>query len=397
MLAISYECRTCMSLSAEPLYPRRSHPGTILVVVVVLVAACLFAWHRYAAKPVVKAPPAAVPVHMALVGRHDLHVWLNGIGTVQALNTVTVKSRVDGELNTVAFTEGQMVTQGQLLAEIDPRPFRAALVQATANARRDQAMRVNAELDLQRYAKLAQTQVIARQQLDTQRATAESALATVASDNGAVDDAKLQLGFTRIFAPITGRVGQRLEDQGSQVHATDTTGIVTITQLEPITVAFSVPQDALPAVMDAERANTASVRASTRDDGRTLAEGKLSFIDSAVDAATGQILLKAQFDNTDRALWPGAFVAARLLLRTDRQALSVPSQAVQRDQNGAFVYAVDANGRAQPKVVKTGATDGPFTAITSGLAQGDRIIVDGQANVTVGSKVRESDTVAAAR
>lgn len=386
-----------MSSSAEPASPRRSHRGTILVVVAVLVAAGLFAWHRFAAKPAAKAPPAAVPVHMALVGRHDLQVWLNGIGTVQALNTVTVKSRVDGELNTVAFTEGQMVTQGQLLAEIDPRPFRAALAQATANARRDQATRVNAELDLQRYAKLAQTQVIARQQLDTQRATAESALATVASDNGAVDDAKLQLGFTRIFAPITGRVGQRLVDQGSQVHAADTTGIVTVTQLEPITVAFSVPQDALPAVMDAERANTASVRASTRDDGRALAEGTLSFIDSAVDAGTGQILLKAQFDNKDHALWPGAFVAARLLLRTDRQALSVPSQAVQRDQNGSFVYVVDANGKAQPKVVKTGATDGAFTAITSGLAQGERIIVDGQANVTVGSKVRESDTVAAAR
>lgn len=339
---------------------------------------------------------ATIPVSVGQAEQRDVPVWVSAIGTVQPLNVVTVKTRVDGQLDKVAFTEGQMVKAGDVLAQIDSRPFQAALDQAQANMRRDDAQRANAELDLQRYAKLSSLQVVPQQQLDAQKAQAQSLLASVASDRGAVDSARLQMGFTRITAPISGRVGQRLVDQGSQVHASDTTGLVTITQLQPITVTFQVPQDVLPEVMQAQAAGQAKVVASTRDGSRHLADGELVFVDSQVDAGTGQILLKAQFTNENRMLWPGEFVAARLLLRVQPQAVVVPSRAVQRDQNGAYVYVVDADHAAQSRPVKLGVANGDQQVVEQGIHVGDTVVLDGQSQLTPGAKVNVVQPGAAA-
>ncbi|MGF6493983.1 multidrug efflux system membrane fusion protein [Luteibacter sp. 621] len=343
-----------------------------------------------AATPV--APPATVTTVAA--ARRDMPQWVAGVGTVTPLNEVMVKARVDGQLDRVAFQEGQMVKAGDLLAEIDPRPYQAALVQAEAAAKRDDAQRRNAELDLTRYQKLSTLQVVPRQQLDAQKAQAESLLATVAADHGAVDAARLNVAFTRITAPIAGRVGQRLVDQGAQVHAADTAGIVTITQIEPITVAFPVSQDLLANVVAAQRSRPLRVEATARDGSAVLGSGTLTFVDSQVSASTGQVLLKAQFDNHDHALWPGAFVAARLLLSTQAQAITVPSQAVQRDQTGDFVYVVDPSHVARQRRVIAGLDTDGYTVISHGLAAGERVIVEGQGDIQPGVHVVEGHRAA---
>lgn len=334
------------------------------------------------------APPATVTTVAA--ARRDMPRWVAGVGTVTPLNEVMVKARVDGQLDRVAFQEGQMVNAGDLLAEIDARPYQAALVQAEAAAKRDDAQRRNAELDLSRYQKLSTLQVVPRQQLDAQKAQAESLLATVAADRGAVDAARLNVGFTRITAPIAGRVGQRLVDQGAQVHAADTTGIVMVTQIEPITVVFPVSQDLLADVVVAQRSRQLLVEATARDGSAVLGRGTLTFVDSQVSASTGQVLLKAQFENHDHALWPGAFVAARLLLDTQAQVITVPSQAVQRDQSGDFVYVVDQAHMARQRRVSTGLDADGFTVITHGVAAGERIIVEGQGDIQPGVRVVEA-------
>ncbi|WP_132145109.1 efflux RND transporter periplasmic adaptor subunit [Luteibacter rhizovicinus] len=374
---------------SNPVRPRRSRRFIVAGSAAVLIAIALA--FVYASRSQGAEPPgpkvASVPVSVGQAEQRDMPVWVSAIGTVQPLNVVTVKTRVDGQLDKVAFTEGQMVKAGDLLAEIDPRPFQATVDQAQANLHKDDAQRANAELDLQRYAKLSSLQVVPAQQLDAQKAQAQSLLASVASDRGAVDGARLQLGFTRITAPIGGRVGQRLVDQGSQVHATDTTGLVTITQIQPITVTFQVPQDVLPEVMDAQAAGQARVSVSTRDGSRHLADGALVFVDSQVDAGTGQIMLKAQFVNEDRSLWPGEFVAARLLLRVQPHAVVVPSRAVQRDQNGAYVYVVDAQHAAQSRPVRLGVANGDLQVVEEGIRVGDTVVLDGQSLLTPGAKV----------
>jgi multidrug efflux system membrane fusion protein len=367
--------------------PASAHRHRWLAAAVCVIVAGLVFWHFHAAAPSAAPRPATVPVTASATMRRDMPVWIDGIGTVQPLNVVNVMSRVDGQLDRVAFTEGQMVKAGDLLAEVDPRPFQAALDQAQATTRKDAAQHANALLDLERYRTLSSLQVVPRQQLDTQKAQADSLLATVAADQSAAENARLQLSYTRISAPLSGRVGQRLVDQGSQVHASDTTGLVTITQIEPITVAFSVPQDALPDLVAAQKAAALKVLATSRDGSTALATGTLVFIDSQVAAGTGQILLKAQFDNADHALWPGAFVAARLLLRTDRAALVVPSGALQSDQQGSYVYVIDAAQSVQIRRVTPGVSDAQYTEISQGLADGERIVVDGQANLSPGSHV----------
>lgn len=378
--------------------PRRSRRFLLIGFAAALVAVVFaFAYApRSSSKDSTAPKVVTIPVSVGQAEQRDVPVWVSAIGTVQPLNVVTVKTRVDGQLDKVAFTEGQMVKAGDVLAQIDSRPFQAALDQAQANMRRDDAQRANAELDLQRYAKLSRLQVVPQQQLDAQKAQAQSLLASVASDRGAVDNARLQLGFTRISAPISGRVGQRLVDQGSQVHASDTTGLVTITQLQPITVTFQVPQDVLPEVMQAQAAGPAKVVVSTRDGSRHLADGALVFVDSQVDAGTGQILLKAQFTNEDRMLWPGEFVAARLLLRVQPQAVVVPSRAVQRDQNGTYVYVVDADHAAQSRPVKLGVANGDQQVVEQGIHVGDTVVLDGQSQLTPGTKVNIVPTGTAA-
>ncbi|UPG90527.1 efflux RND transporter periplasmic adaptor subunit [Luteibacter aegosomaticola] len=338
------------------------------------------------AKP---AAPATVVTSVAAT-RRDVPQWISSVGTVTPLNEVAVKARVDGQLDRVAFEEGQMVKAGDLLAEIDPRPYRAALVQAESAARRDDAQRHNAELDLARYQKLSTLQVVPRQQLDAQKAQAEGLLATVAADRGAVDASRLNLSFTRITAPIAGRLGQRLVDQGAQVHASDAAGLVTVTQIEPITVAFPISQDQLQAVVAAQRRAPLQVQATARDGTAALGSGVLTFIDSQVSATTGQVLLKAQFDNHDHALWPGAFVAARMLLATQSQVVTVPAQAVQRDQVGDFVYVIDASHVAQQRRVTTGLSADGVTVVTHGLNEGERVVVEGQGDIQPGTHVAEA-------
>jgi multidrug efflux system membrane fusion protein len=330
------------------------------------------------------------------VARRDMPTWVSGVGTVTPINVVTVKSRVDGQLDKVAFEEGQMVAAGDLLAQIDPRPFQASLAQAEGASRRDAAQHANAELDLARYAKLSSLQVVPRQQLDAQKAQAEALLATVASDKGAVDAARLDLSFTRITAPIAGRVGQRIVDAGTQVHASDTTGLVTITQIEPITVAFSVSQDVLASLAEAQRNAPLAVTVSARDGSKELASGELVFIDSQVAAGTGQVVVKARFANRDHALWPGAFVAAKLLLSTQQGALTVPDAALQRDASGSFVYIVDASHMARLRRVQTGVSADGYTLITGGVAVGEHVVIEGQGDLQPDVAVDERNAATAA-
>ncbi|KAF1004643.1 MAG: Multidrug resistance protein MdtA [Luteibacter sp.] len=369
--------------------PGPSRRGHLLWILPVL-ALVAFGVYRHARPPAVLKPsPTTALVRTAPASRRDMPHWVSGIGTVTPLNVVAVKARVDGQLDRVAFTEGQMVKAGDLLAEIDPRPYRAALAQAKATVSRDDAQRRNAELDLQRYRKLSSLQVVPRQQLDAQKAQAESLLASVAADRGAADAAELNLSFTRITAPIAGRVAQRLVDQGAQVHASDATGLVTVTQIEPITVTFPVSQDLLADVTRAQGDGELAVLAMTRDGSATLANGRLVFIDSQVSAATGQVLLKAQFDNHDHALWPGAFVAAKLLLSTQAQAVTIPSQALQRDQTGDFVYVVDGDGRVTSRRVHAGWQSDGYTAVDEGVQAGERVVVEGQTDLQPGMHVTE--------
>jgi multidrug efflux system membrane fusion protein len=356
-------------------------------ILALLVCIALVIWqlgrHRPSAKPVVRS----VSVSTMAVTHRDMPTWIAGVGTVTPLNVVVVKSRVDGQLDKVAFEEGQMVAAGDVLARIDPRPFQASLVQAEAATRRDAAQHANAELDLARFEKLSSLQVVPRQQLDAQRAQTEALLATVAADRGAVDAARLNLSFTRITAPISGRVGQRLVDEGAQVHASDTTGLVTITQIEPIDVAFSISQDMLTPLVMAQRQGPLTVTASARDGSVQLATGHLVFVDSQVAPGTGQVLVKARFDNHDHALWPGAFVAAKLLLSTQQGALVVPSRSVERDETGSFVYVVDAGHVARLRRVDTGVDADGFTVIAKGLSAGEKVVVDGQGNLLPDSSV----------
>src|SRR6201991_1328096 len=350
----------CSMTPATPKAGRRAgRHGWIALLVVVL---CAIAWyastHRSAAHP---AAPA-VGVSTAVVARRDMPTWVAGVGTVTPINVVTVKSRVDGQLDKVAFEEGQMVAAGDLLARIDPRPFQASLAQAEGAARRDAAQHANAELDLARYAKLSQLQVVPRQQLDAQKAQAEALLATVAADRGAVDAARLDLSFTRVTAPIAGRVGQRIVDEGTQVHASDATGLVTITQIEPITVAFSVSQDVLAPLAEAQRNGPLAVTVSARDGSKQLATGTLVFVDSQVAAGTGQVLVKARFDN-------------------HAHALAIPAAAVQRDQTGTFVYIVDGGRTARVRRVETGGDADGFTLIAKGLSAGEHVVIEGQGNL----------------
>ncbi|WP_169055107.1 efflux RND transporter periplasmic adaptor subunit [Azospirillum sp. TSA2s] len=332
------------------------------------------------------APPG-VPVTVGTAMERDLPIWLSGIGSVQPLNAVAVKVRVDGQLNLVAFTEGQEVHAGDLLAQIDPRPFEAQLKQAQANLAKDQAQLGNAKADLARVAKLASTGFASGQNADTVKAQAASLEATVQADQAMVDTARLQLGFTRITSPIDGRVGLRQLDPGSIVHPTDANGLVTVTQMQPIGVLFSLPQDDLPGILAASAQGKPVVEAYTRDGKSRLAQGELTFVDSQVDATNGQVRFKATFANGDRALWPGAFVTARLLVRTEHNATAVPSRAVQRGQKGPYVFIAKPDRTAEMRAVTLGPTVDGMTALASGVTPGEMVVFDGQSRLSAGSRI----------
>jgi multidrug efflux system membrane fusion protein len=340
-----------------------------------------------AASPAAPAEAPAVPVTEGRVETRDVPIWLSGIGSVQPLNAVTVKVRVDGQLDQVAFTEGQDVRKGDVLAQIDPRSFRAQLKQAQANKAKDEAQLANARLDLERSTRLEAKGAASKQSVDTQRAQVAALGATVEADQAAIEMAQLQLEFSTITAPLSGRTGLRLVDPGTIVHASDANGLVTITQMQPIAVMFTVSQDELPDVLAAMARSDPVVVAYTRGGERPLATGKLIFVDSQVDQGSGHVKLKASFENTDRALWPGEFVDARVQVATVNAATVVPAKAVERGQNGTYVFRIKPDDTVEVCPVTVRHVTEGIAIIAEGLAPGDRIVVDGQYRLQPGARV----------
>ena len=331
--------------------------------------------------------PAPVPVTVGPVTTRDLSIWLSGLGSVQPLNAVTVKVRVDGQLDRVGFAEGRDVHKGDLLAQIDPRPFQAQLKLAQANLAKDLAQLANARVDLARFSKLASMGASASQNVDTLKAQVAALTATAQADQATIDTAQLQLEFTRVTSPIDGRVGLRLVDPGSIVHASDVGGLVTVTQMQPISVVFSLPQDELPGILKAASRGMPTVEVFSRDGTQSLARGELVFIDSQVDQTNGEVRLKAAFANDDRLLWPGEFVTAYLRVRTERNATVVPARAVLRGQNGSYVYVLKADRTVEARPVKTGATVDDLTAVVLGVVPGETVVFSGQSRLAPGAKV----------
>jgi multidrug efflux system membrane fusion protein len=336
-----------------------------------------------------------IAVGTAAVAQHDVELALTALGTVTSTYTVTVHSRVDGQLDKVHFIEGQTVKQGQLLAELDPRPYQAALTQAQGQLLRDQALLRNAELDLARYRQLMEQNSIAKQQVDTQDALVRQYQGTVKLDQGAVDNARLQLEYSRITAPIAGRVGLRQIDPGNIVHASDTNGVVVITQNQPINVVFALPEVSLSQVLQAMGRDSAlNVEAWDRDNRNKLADGSLLAIDNQLNTGTGTVNLKARFSNQQQQLFPNQFVNVRLQLGARPNAITVPTVALQLGSGGSYVYVVNADQTVSIGRVKTGPVSGDNTIIEQGLQAGQKVVIDGLDKLRDGAKVNVIDRAA---
>jgi len=325
---------------------------------------------------------------VATAQKGDLPVFFNGLGTVTAFNTVTVRSRIDGQLINVSVKEGQLVQAGQVLAEIDPRPYQVQMDQAQGQLAKDEAQLKDAQVNLERFQLLFKEGVIPKQQLDTQAASVGQFDGAIQTDKANINSAKLNLVYCRITAPITGRVGLRLVDAGNMVHATDANGLLVITQLQPISVLFSLPQDQLPAVYSKLRAGQQlTVDAFDRDNIAKVASGKLLTIDNQIDATTGTYKLKSTFSNADNALFPNQFVNVHLLVDTKKNVVIVPSTAVLRGAQGTYVYAVGTDNVVKVRNITIAESTGDVTGISSGLAAGDTVVTDGQDKLQDGSKV----------
>lgn len=332
----------------------------------------------------------AVPVGVATAAKGEIPIILRALGTVTPLQTVNVKTQITGQLTEVYFKEGQMVKQGELLAQVDPRPYEVALQQAIGQQQRDEALLKNAQMDLERYRKLVQQDSIARQQYDTQVALVRQYEAALVIDQAQVDAAKLNVTYTRIVAPLTGKIGLRMVDKGNYVTMGDSSGICVIIQVQPISVLFTIPEDSLPLVRQRlKTGETLEVRVLDRAQKNELAVGRLDTTDNVIDLTTGTVKLRAIFDNTDESLFPNQFVNVRLLADTVKDAVVVPVAAIQRGQPGTFVYLAKADDSVEIRVVELGATDGEKVAILKGLKVGDQVVIDGVDRLRDGAKIRK--------
>jgi multidrug efflux system membrane fusion protein len=363
-----------------------------VVLIVAVAGAGYFGWQRYRnagaamqAEATQKRSPAAVPVTAAAVEKAEFPVYLFGLGSVQGFNTVIVRTRVDGQIDKIAFQEGQLVNQGDILAEIDPRPYQATLDQAVAKKAQDEANLANARLDLKRYTQLGE--FATKQQTDTQSSTVQQLIAQIAGDAASIANAKTQLDYATIRAPLAGVTGFRLVDQGNIVNASTQTGIVTIAQIEPIAVIFTAPEDQLPEIKAALASAPPKVIAYSADGKRVLSTGTLSLINNQVDVSSGTIRLKAIFANKDHALWPGQSVSTRLLIKTLPNVVVVPDDAIQHGINGLYSFVVDQDNKANLQKVKVGQSVDGRSVVENGLTPGQRVIVTGQYRVQPGSLV----------
>jgi len=384
----------------EPL-PAKAGPGSwrrwqvvVPALLAVAIAGTLAVRSLVSAKPKPAASMRAVPVVIAPVRSSDLPVTLSGLGTVVPTDSVTMRTRVDGQLMSVNFQEGQMVRQGDLLMQVDPRPFQVALLQAEGQLAKDEAALKNARTDLERYKSLTQQGILPQQQLDTQVATVDQDAAAVKSDQAAVENAKLNLTYSRITAPLAGKAGLRLVDPGNMVHATDTNGLVVITPVAPIDVVFTIPADQIQPVLEHSKGvKPLPVDAFDRDYTHRLATGTLLAVDNQVDPTTGTVRLKARFPNQDGALFPNQFVNARLQVDTLKDALVVPAAAVQRSPKGNFVYVVKADNTVDLHSVDILLTEGDTIALKGGAAPGDKVVIDGLDKLSPGIKVAPTAAV----
>ena len=357
---------------------------------IVAAALIIVAW-RGLHKPAAAATPKVletVQVETAPAESADVPIYLQGLGTVQAFYTVTVTARVDGEIRKIGFTEGQMVHKGDLLAQIDPRPNQAAYEQALATKVKDAAQLKNARLDLERYTQLQPQDLASKQTIDTQRALVDQLLAQIDVDQAVIDNARTQLDYTRIVSPIDGRTGIRLIDPGNIVHATATTGIVVVTQVQPITVVFTLPEEQLGEVGEALSAGPVEVTTVSREGGKVLDRGTLSLIDNQIDQPTGSVRLKATFENKKNTLWPGQYVDARVLVRTAKNALTIPDAAVQLGPNGPFTYVVKPDSTVETRPLHVTEGSNGLTIVTNGLRAGEIVVTSNQYRLQPGAHVQ---------
>ncbi|MGA8379978.1 MAG: efflux RND transporter periplasmic adaptor subunit, partial [Stellaceae bacterium] len=335
-----------------------------------------------------QAPAPAVPVTAGTVREENVPVFLHGIGTVQAYNMVSVKSRVDGQIVKVGFKEGQEVKAGDPLFQIDPRPYQAALEQAEAAKQKDEAQLAGAKLDLERYSKLLGSGYQTRQSFDQQTALVGQVEAAINGDQAQIDTAKLNLGYAGIRSPIDGRLGARLVDKGNLVHASDNTVLVTITEVKPIFVSFTLPQETLDEIREYQQKAPLLVRAYSSDGSTLLSTGKLTLIDNSIDQSTGTIHLKARFDNQDERLWPGEFVSLRVVLKVLPKVATVPSQTIEEGPEGRYAYVINADNTVARRTVTVASIQDGIAVVTKGLIPGERVVVDGQYRLTEGARVK---------